>query len=78
MEQPVATAPAVTIRHWHPLRALRGDGGRETAFLRVEPGPEGNEDCYIALHLAGRSRKPAWLRTLASLIDPVDRSPKSV
>jgi hypothetical protein len=75
----VATAPAVTIRHWHPLQTLRGrrGSGGETALLRVDSGPNGNQDCYLTIRVARRSRRGLF-RTIAMWSDPGPAGPIKV
>jgi hypothetical protein len=67
----VATAPAVTIRHWHPLLALRGRKRKgETALLRVDAGSDDNQSRYVTLRLSERSMRRGFFRTIAAWSDP--------
>jgi hypothetical protein len=75
-ERTVATTPAVTIRQWHPLQALRGRRGNkgETALLRVESGPDNSQNCFLTIRVARRSRRGVF-RTIAMWSDPGPAGP---
>jgi hypothetical protein len=63
----VATATAVTTRHWHPLRSFRSRTAEKTTLLRVDAGTEGGR--YLAVRV-DTSRK-SWLgRAIDAWTDP--------
>jgi len=64
----VATATAVTTKHWHPLRSLRSRMRERTTLLRVDAGAEG--DRYLAVRVDD-SPGHTWLgRAFNAWTDP--------